>query len=335
MTVKKVVILVLAAVLIFSTAGCKTPGSNTAKSDQPQILCAAFAEFDWVRNIIGNNPANIKLTLLNQSGMDMHSYQPSVADMAAIADSDLVVFTGGESEFWIKDALTASGSETGEHISIMEVFQHNHELSEGYVLDCEDEHHDNHQHNNHEDHEHTADEHLWLSLKMAPVFIEEIAGAVAALDPENAEHYHSNASDYISQINSLDKQFEELTDKVSGTQQSTILIADRDPFKYFFEDYGLTHIAAFPGCSAETEASFETILTLSETIDCLNLPAVGILKKSKSDLAHTVIKNSSNPEAEILVFDSMQSITSKDIENGAAWLCIMEENLASLRKAIN
>jgi len=280
----------------------------------PKILCAAFAEYDWARQILGDNPGGIDLTLLNDSGMDMHSYQPSVADMVEIADADLMIFTGGDSEFWIEDAL-ASSADADRHrrsIEMMEIFEHNHEMADRYTADDHSDHGHDHEHEisgddaSHDGHIHSTDEHLWLSLKMAPVFITEIAQAVAALDPANADYYNSNASTYIDSILALDAHYESVAESAGHT---TVLFADRYPFKYLLEDYGIAHVAAFPGCSAETEASFETILSLSETIDHLDLGAVVILHKSKPDLAQTIIKNSGNKEADILLLDSMQSVT--------------------------
>ncbi|MBR5229925.1 MAG: zinc ABC transporter substrate-binding protein [Firmicutes bacterium] len=340
---KQLMAILLSALLILTASGCKSNISDTSKSGEMQVLCAAFAEYDWTRAILGENPGNIQLSLLNESGMDMHSYQPSVADMVKIADADLVIFTGGESEFWIEDALISSGSEAANHLCLMEIFLHHHDLSDRYTLDCEEEEGHDHDHgdeeeeghdHDHEGHLHTTDEHLWLSPKMAPTFVGEIAEALSELDPANRDYYAQNLRNYITRISTLDFQFEEAVRLAYEKGSVTILVADRYPLKYLLEDYGIKHIAAFPGCSAETEASFETILSLSEAFDHLNLSAVAILKKSKTDLAQTVIKNSLRQDAEIIVFDSMQSVTAKDIKAGATWLSVMEENLEALTQAL-
>ena len=319
-------------VLLLSLCGCSSaytePEDNT-----PEILCAAFPEYDWTRNILGDNPSDLRLQLLNDSGMDMHSYQPSVADMVDIADAELVIFTGGDSEFWIEDALISSQSsgDSRRSISLMEVFSHNHELADLYTAD-EHEENDHDHHHGEEEHAHATDEHLWLSLKLVPSFIREIAQAIAELDPAHADYYEANASEYIARIAALDMLYEET---ISSAGCSSLLFADRYPFKYLLEDYGLDYVAAFPGCSAETEASFETILKLSDTVNSLELQAVIVLKKSDTALAQTIINNSDNRDAEILILDSMQSVTSKDIDDGATWLSIMESNLQTLAVALD
>ena len=340
------------SLMLILASGCgagniqQNPTDSDTRPENTQtteILCAAFAEYDWTRQILGNNPAGISLRLINDSGMDMHSYQPSVADMVEIADADLIIFTGGDSEFWIEDALVSSASETRIQVKMMEVFEHNHELADCYTADDHDDHeghghdsHDSHdehdEHDGHDGHAHSTDEHLWLSLKMAPAFITEITEAVSAIDPANAEYYNSNASTYIDKIRDLDARYQSAA---AGMVHGTILFADRYPFKYLLEDYGIGHVAAFPGCSAETEASFETILSLSDAVDHLGLNAVAILHKSKPDLAQTIIKNSGNRDAQILTLNSMQSVTKSDIQAGTTYLSIMEQNLEVLEKALS
>lgn len=338
MILKRIAISVLSLILALTLLSGCAPAKTAPEDDVPAVLCAAFAEYDWARRILGSNPSGIALQLLNSSGMDMHSYQPSVADMVKIADADLVIFTGGDSEFWIDDALASSAdtSCSPKSLKMMDIFNHDHEMADRYTSD---EHHHSHEHGHGhghdehtEEHLHSTDEHLFLSLKMAPAFIREITDALCTLDSSNSDYYNSNAEEYIAEIMELDRQYEEAAAEAS---HRTLLFADRYPFKYLLEDYGLEHVTAFPGCSAETEASFETILTLSESVEQLNLNAVFILHKSKPDLARTVISNTSVPDIQILTLNSMQSVTKSDIQEGMTWLSVMEQNLQVLKKALN
>ncbi|MBQ1228519.1 MAG: zinc ABC transporter substrate-binding protein [Firmicutes bacterium] len=327
---------ILALILILTgITGCSPADSGTQEQPVPSILCAAFAEYDWARQILGDNPAGINLQLLNSSGMDMHSYQPSVADMVKIADADLLIYTGGDSEFWIEDAIESSEKSDRQVLSFMEIFSNDHHMADRYTSDEHDEHeeHEGHEGHGHEEegHVHSTDEHLWLSPVMAPEFINGITEAIISLDPANQSYYTGNAQAYIDKIRALDADF---TKTAGSAQHTTVLFADRYPFKYLLEDYGLEHVAAFPGCSAETEASFDTILALSETVEHLDLNAVVILHKSKPDLANTVINNSSNKDAQVLILNSMQSVTKSDIASGVTWLSIMESNLEALSQAL-
>lgn len=323
MKIKKLVVLAAAAVLIF--CGC-SPADNG--SEGITILTADFAEYDWVREILGDNPSGIRLERLNESGQDMHSYQPSVRDMVKISDCSLLIYAGGESEFWIDEAAESSDKSPESILSLMKVLAHDPELSERYegtagVHDHEHEHH-------HEEY----DEHMWLSLKAAPVFIEKITEAICALDPVNSTYYEKNSRNYREKIKDLDGEYEKVAEAAREKGDAFILVADRFPFVYLTEDYRLSHMAAFPGCSAETEASFATILDLSDAIDNHRPGGVLVLKKSDTALAQTVIKNSSLKELPVLRLDDMQSVTADDVEAGCSFLSVMAENLTALETAL-
>lgn len=323
MKIKKLVVLAAAAVLIF--CGCSPADNGT---EGMTILTADFAEYDWVREILGDNPSGIRLERLNESGQDMHSYQPSVKDMVKISDCSLLIYAGGESEFWIDEAAESSDKSPESCLSLMKVLAHDPELSERYegtagVHDHEHEHH-------HEEY----DEHMWLSLKAAPVFIEKITEAICSLDPVNRTYYEKNSRIYIEKVKALDGEYEKVTAAARENGNAFILVADRFPFVYLTEDYHLSHLAAFPGCSAETEASFATILDLSDAIDIHRPGGVLVLKKSDTALAQTVINNSSLKELPVLRLDDMQSVTSDDVEAGCSFLSVMAENLTSLETAL-
>lgn len=322
--------------------GCSDTGktvSGNGSKNNITILAADFAEYDWIKAVLGDNPSNISLDRLNETGADMHSYQPRVSDMVRISDCSLLVYSGGESEFWIKDAVISSGKAQAEVISLMDILAHDPGLSQKYA-DLADEHEDEHGHEHEDEAHHDSenepefDEHMWLSLKSAPVFIEKITEAISSLDPENSVLYEKNARNYINKINELDLKYEEMSSKARSCNHNTVLIADRFPFAYLMKDYGISHIAAFPGCSAETEASFAVIVSLSESIDRLGLKNVFVMKKSDTALAETIIKNSSSKDAKILTLDSMQSVSSGDISKGENYLSVMEKNLAALSAAL-
>ena len=323
MKIKKLVVLASAAALFL--CGC-SPADNGAEGIT--ILTADFAEYDWVREILGDNPSGIILERLNESGQDMHSYQPSVKDMVSISDCSLLIYAGGESEFWIDEAAESSDKSPESCLSLMEVLAHDPKLSERYEGTAGAHDHE------HEHHDEEYDEHMWLSLKAAPVFIEKITEAICVLDPVNRTYYEKNSRIYIEKIKALDGEYEKATAAMGKSGDAFILVADRFPFIYMTEDYHLSYMAAFPGCSAETEASFATILELSDAIDSHRPGGVLILKKSDTSLAQTVINNSSLRELPILRLDDMQSVTADDIEAGCSYPSVMEQNLTALKAAL-
>jgi zinc transport system substrate-binding protein len=175
------------------------------------------------------------------------------------------------------------------------------------------------------------DEHVWLSLKNAQLFVTAIAQELADINEENAQIYQTNAAAYIESLAALDQQYQEMVDTASV---KTLLFGDRFPFRYLVDDYGLSYYAAFAGCSAETEASFETITFLSGKVDELGLHTVMTVEASDQKIAQTIVSNTATKDQQILSLDSMQSATSKDVENGVTYLSVMEKNLAVLANAL-
>ena len=196
----------------------------------------------------------------------------------------------------------------------------------------EDEHDEDHDHDHSHDHEEEADEHVWLSLRNAQHLVNIIAVKLAEADPDHAETYRSNAAAYCGELSALDAQYVET---IGQAAFKTILFGDRFPFRYLADDYGLTYYAAFSGCSAETEASFQTVVFLAQKVDELGLPAVLTIEGANHRIAETVIQTTATKDQKVLVLDSMQGITAADVEAGASYLAIMQANLAVLQEALN
>ena len=172
-----------------------------------------------------------------------------------------------------------------------------------------------------------TDEHIWLSLKNAGILTDKIAEALCAADGENAAVYRKNAGEYSKALKTLDEKY---TDALKNAKQKALIFADRFPFRYLTDDYGLDYYAAFPGCSAETEASFETVIFLAKKAD-ENGDCIFITETSNGDIANAVNQNTSKKNKKILTLDSMQSVNKKDIKNGITYISVMEKNLETLK----
>ena len=191
------------------------------------------------------------------------------------------------------------------------------------------EHMEGHGHDH--DHEEEADEHVWLSLKNAKTLVRAISDALQELDPDNKDTYAANTSAYIEKLSALDGAYQSAVD---GAARKTVLFGDRFPFRYLVDDYGLSYYAAFAGCSAESEASFETVSFLAKKVDELKLPCVLTIEGKNYKIAETIVENTAEKNQKILTMDSMQSMTSKDAANGATYLSVMEQNLSVLKEAL-
>ena len=175
------------------------------------------------------------------------------------------------------------------------------------------------------------DEHVWLSLRAAKRFVDVIEKKIEGLDPEHKNVYEANAASYIEKLTKMDSDFSGVVIKAA---RKTILFGDRFPFHYLTKDYGIGYYAAFLGCSAETEASFETVTFLSGKVDELSLPVIYVIEGGDKRLAETILANTKEKKAEIVSLDSMQGTTRKDIDAGATYISIMEKNLSCLEKGM-
>ena len=298
---------------------------DTNSGDKISIVTTIFPEYDWVKNILGDNAENAELTLLLDNGVDLHSYQPTAEDILKISGCDMFVYVGGESDEWVEDVLESAENKDMEVIDLLEVV--GDELKEEEVkegMQAEEEHEEEHE----EGEEETEyDEHVWLSVKNAKVICEKIADELGALDPKNAESYKSNYEAYAQKLDALDKDFTELAE---NTQNKTLVFGDRFPFRYFVDDYGFDYYAAFVGCSAETEASFETVVFLARKMDELSSDTIYTIENSDRKIAQAVINSSQNKERSIAVLDSMQS-AGEDQD----YISIMRSNYEVLKNTLD
>ena len=324
---KKYISLILAALLaLVSLTGCSAGNANGAGNDKIQIVTTIFPEYDWVMNVLGSNPGNAEVTILLDNGVDLHSYQPSVDDIVKITSADLFIYVGGESDAWVEDVLKQKTNKDMVVINLMDVLGDSakeEEVIEG--MECEEEEEEE------EGPEVEYDEHVWLSVKNAAMFVDEIEGAMENVDPANSSAYKNNADAYIAKLNELDSKY---ASAVSEANVKTVLFGDRFPFRYMVDDYGLSYYAAFVGCSTETQASFKTITFLAEKVDENSLKSVLTIEGTDHSIAETIIQNTDSKDQKILTMNSMQSVTSDDIKNGAAYLSIMESNLEVLKEAL-
>ncbi|MDD7209423.1 MAG: metal ABC transporter substrate-binding protein [Lachnospiraceae bacterium] len=326
----------------FLINGCETVNKNREESTQhirkkdpvstgnkKRIVCTTFPQYDWVRQILGENRDQFDVTLLLNNGVDMHSYQPTVRDMAAVGTADLFIYVGGESDTWVKDALKEAKNPDLKDINLMNVLGNS--VKEEEIIKGMKESSHGHGHE-HEEEEPEYDEHIWLSVKNARTLVSNISKSIQEIDPEHAKIYQSNTKKYETALQNLDRKFEKT---IKNGKYKAVVFGDRFPFRYLTDDYHLTYYAAFVGCSAETMAGFETVTYLADRINTLNLPAILIIENSDGRIAHAIKENTGTKNQKILTMDSLQSVTEEKIESGLTYLGVMEKNQKILKQALN
>ncbi len=321
---KKYVPVILAVCLLLSLlAACGRSGS-ASDGGKLKIVTTIFPAYDWVMNILGERADSAEVTMLLDSGVDLHSYQPTADDMVKIASCDVFIYVGGESDEWVEDALQEATNQDMVVVNLLEALgdaAKEEEVVEGMEAD----------HGEEGEEEEEYDEHVWLSLRCAAVLCSRIAEALGRADPANAADYTANAAAYAEKLSKLDADYQSAVDAAAV---KTVLFGDRFPFRYLTDDYGLTYYAAFVGCSAETEASFETIVFLANKVDELGLKAILQIESADGSIARTIRENTRSGDQALLTLDSMQSVTAKDVAGGVTYLTIMEDNLAVLTDAL-
>lgn len=318
------VVIILTMVMTMLT-GCR---AGTAKDNgKISVVTTIFPEYDWVREITKGNE-NVEITMLLDKGVDLHSFQPTADDIVKVASCDMFIYVGGESDEWVEDALAEATNKDMVVINLLEALGDSvkeEELVEGMEGEEEVE-------GEEEEEGPEYDEHVWLSLKNAEILCQYISDELRKKDSANKDLYEKNVKAYISELDALDKEYEKT---VSDASVKTVLFGDRFPFRYMVDDYGLSYYAAFVGCSAESEASFETITFLANKMDELGLKTIFRIESADGKIAQTIKDTTAAKNQEILTMDSMQSVTKKDVKNGATYVGIMKTNCDVLKSALN
>ena len=369
-------ILLLTVLLGFSGCG-SSDKSGGAKEDTSKpklkIVATIFPEYSWTKELLGSHEKDVELTLLAKKGVDMHSYQLSAEDILRIANCDLFLYVGGESDKWVDKALKEGGNPKRRVLNLMKLMgdrakveeevegmekhdhhEHDKDANARPKKDKQDEKHEHHDKDKHEekhehekehDKEHDKDKHDGKVHHEQPEYDEHVwlslknADIVCkAITGELAALDSKNAETYRSNYTAYSKKLAALDAKykeaVTKAPVKTVLFGDRFPFRYLTDDYGLQYYAAFNGCSAETEASFATVAFLAKKMDELKLPAVLTLEGRQHKLAQTIVENTKAKNQKVLTLNSMQSVTEEEIKKGITYLAVMEQNLNVFKEAL-
>lgn len=330
---------ILKVLSVFLTGAVLLTGCGTGNASEEQtsdgrlrIVCTTFPQYDWIKNILNGTEDMFALDLLVKNSADVHNYQPSAKDMMEIKEADLFVYVGGESDTWAADMLAADASLKEKAVSLVEVLGDEaliEEIVEGMTHEHVHSEEDGHIQND-EVHD-TVDEHVWLSLNNAEVLCQYLSERLCVLAPDHKEQLSANTKAYTEALHALNKEYR---DMVNASQKHTLIFGDRFPFRYLTQDYGLDYYAAFAGCNAEAEASFDTIVFLAGKVKELDTSYIIVIDGSDQALAKTIQTTAEKPDMEILVLDSMQSVSWEDIGQGRNYMDIMKANMQVLRKAL-
>ena len=309
------IIIALAIVLVVGIGAILTIAHKPKDNKELSIVTTNFPAYDFARAVAGDK-ADIKILI--QPGAELHDFEPSPSDIIDIKNSDLFIYTGGESDEWVEDILTSSDDKQIRSFKLMSAV----ELLEEEEVEGIEEH-------EHEEDEIEYDEHVWTSLRNSQKIISSLAKELGEISPEDKDLFEANANSYNQKLAKLDSEFQSIVD---GAKRKTLVFGDRFPLRYFVEDYGLEYFAAFPGCSEQTEASNKTIAFLINKVKSENIPVVLKVEMSSANIAETIAKETNT---KYLTFNSAHNISADDFKNGKSYAEIMESNLKVLKEALN
>ena len=330
---KQLTALLAALALALGLTAC---GGNNApeKDGRLHIMAANFPAYDLARAVC-RDLAEVRLLL--PPGAESHSYEPTPRNIIDVQNCDLFLYTGGESDAWV-DTILESLDQPVETLKLMDCVELlEEEPLEGMTVRGHDLDHDGDGHDDHdedEDHDHglgevvEADEHVWTSPVNAAAIVTAIGERAAALDPDNEAVYRANAADYEAEILKLDGEFRDFFATVAD---KTMVFGDRFPLRYFAEEYDLTCYAAFPGCSTQTEPSAATVAFLTETVKEQHLPTVYYIEFSNHLVADSIAEAAGAGTA---LFHSCHNVSRADLDAGATYVTLMEQNLNTLRNTM-
>jgi zinc transport system substrate-binding protein len=304
-------------------------GTDAATDGRLNIVATIFPEYDFARAIAGDKA---DVTLLIDPGSSVHSFDPSPGDLKTISAADIFIYVGGESDEWVDRILDSIDTDSMKVVRLMDhVEMYEEELKPGMEPEEEEEHGDGEDGEAEEEggEEPEYDEHVWVSPGNALILTDVIADAMAVTDPDNAELYTQNAAKYKEELDRVDA---EILEVVSSGARRNIVVADKFPFRYFVERYGLDYAAAFPGCSDQSDAGAQTIAHLIDTVKDGGLPCVYYVELSNRNVANAVAEQTG---AEPLLLNSCENISKEDFEKGVTYIDLMDANVVNLRKGLS
>lgn len=306
---KRIIAFIICLVIVLPLCACVQQG-DSKQDDKIKVVCTIFPQYDFVREV-GGDLVDVKL--LVSPGADVHGYEPTLSDLKNVHECDLFIYCSGESESWVSEMLDSVGGVALDISSGLEL-----------ILDTDPHDHDHELHDEHLSH----DEHVWTSPVNAIKIVEMITDELIKADKDSAEEYKNNSSAYIDELKGLDRRFSEVFENIDG---STLIVADRFPFRYLVEGYGVEYNAAFSGCSSETEPTLSTINELVKVVENENASTVFYVEMSDQKTADIICKQTGCKKQ---LLHSCHNLTKDEFEAGMTYLTLMKKNADVIEEAL-
>lgn len=295
---KKAFFIILSLILLCSCSKIQ----NIQEDHRIKITATIFPQYDFSRQIAGDLAY---VSMLLPAGAEGHTFEPTPKDIIKINNSDIFIYTGGESDEWIEGILSDINNPDLKIINLSNIFISNNE------------------------HTHTTDEHFWTSPQNALKISEKIKDALCEVDFENISVYEKNYRTYEEKLLELDNAFKKVK---TGSKRNVLVFGDRFPFKYLTDAYGIEYFSAFPGCAEETEPDIKTVMSLIDKVKKENIPVVFYTDFSNHKIADTICAETN---AKLSMLRSCHNITEEELLNNTTYIELMNNNLEKIKEALN
>lgn len=254
---------------------------------------------DFVRNVGGDR---INLTTLVGTDSDVHVYTPAPGDAKRIAEAKLVIVNGLGLEGWLPRLVQSAASKAQVVTASVGVAP----LKRGSA----------------------ADPHAWQSVPNAKVYVTDIANALAASAPDDAEFFRAQAKAYLEKLETLDREVRDALSKIPPERRK--VISTHNAFGYFAAEYGVQFVAPL-GVSTETEPSARDIAVIIGQIKAQKIPAVFLENISDDRLIRRIAAETGAKVGGTLISDGLTG------ENGPAptYIDMVRHNIKALTSALD
>ena len=282
------------------------------KDPKLSVVATSFASYDFARAVCGEDA---ELHMLLAPGEESHTYEPTPGDLVAIEQCDVFLYGGGESDAWANEILSSVDLQNKQIVRMMDVVElQAEELLEGMQEADEEEEED------------AYDEHVWTSPANAMKITKAVCEAVCRKDPAHENAYRSRTEAELTALQKLDDAFFELAKETDRS----FLVGDRFPFQYFAKRYGFRFFAAFPGCSAQSDADPATVARLIDYAKKEGIDVIFRVDLSTGSIANAIAEGAN---ARVDTLYSCHVISAEDFAAGETYLSLMARNLRALRAA--
>lgn len=279
-----------------------------------KVMASFYPMYDFAAKIGGDKAEVITLV---PSGTEPHDWEPAAADIRNLEEADLFIYSGAGMEHWVDDVLASLDNkdlisvEASKGVALRDGHSHSHEEEEGAGEPEE---------------EGQYDPHVWLSPLNAEKEMDNIKNAYIKADPDNRDYYEANYELYASRFADLNQKFK---DTLSSLQNKDIVVS-HEAFGYLCDAYGLNQVG-IEGLSPDSEPSPAKMAEIIDFVRANHVRVIFFEELVSPKVAETIAKETSSS---VQVLNPLEGLSDEELESGADYFSVMEENLKQLEAAL-